>query len=289
MTLFKFLRDVFVKPWFMITSRPWLEGEENIPASGPVILASNHQSAIETVLLPAMVRREMSFAAKQELFASKGLQNRILATFLKAVGIQPLDRTGGRASASSMEAVSGVLADGGVLGIFPEGTRSPDGRLYKGKTGTARLVLAAGVPVVPVAMINTLAVEVKGWPFKRMRKPGIRFGPALDFSKWRAGAQNRDVIRHVTDEIMTAIMELSGQEYVDVYAASLRQARAEGRELAAPVLPRPGYGRPVPPVPGDVETVVAPTDRVGRGRDAVGLGPAVEDGTLPHAEPEETL
>ncbi|MFX4272741.1 lysophospholipid acyltransferase family protein [Propionibacteriaceae bacterium Y1685] len=286
MTLYEFLRDTFVKPWFLVTARPWLEGEENIPETGPVILASNHQSAVETVLLPAMVKRQMSFAAKQELFTGKGI-HRLLGIFLKAVGIQPLDRTGGRASANSMEAVSGVLADGGVLGIFPEGTRSPDGRLHKGKTGTARLVLAAGVPVVPVAMINTVGVKVKGWPFKRMRNPGIRFGPALDFTQWRAGAGNRDVIRYVTDEVMAAIQDLSGQEYVDVYAASLRQAKAEGRELTATVLPRPGHGRPIPPLPVASDES-APAFPPTNDADVVGLVEAVDEVAPPVTEPEET-
>jgi 1-acyl-sn-glycerol-3-phosphate acyltransferase len=159
-----------------------------------------------------------------------------------------MDRSGGRASASSMDGVLGVLRNGQLLGIYPEGTRSPDGRLYKGKTGVARLVLSAGVPVIPVGMVNTQLVPSR-LKFPTMRRPGIRFGRPLDFRAYAASGNDRTVLRWVTDEIMNAVMELSGQEYVDAYGTSVKSALAEGRELNAPVLPRPGAGRPVPPRP----------------------------------------
>jgi 1-acyl-sn-glycerol-3-phosphate acyltransferase len=148
-----------------------------------------------------------------------------------------------------MDGVLGVLRNGQLLGIYPEGTRSPDGRLYKGKTGVARLVLSAGVPVVPVAMVNTQFVPSKVARIPIMRRPGIRFGPPMDFSRYAASGNDRDVLRWVTDEIMNAVMELSGQEYVDAYGASVKSALEEGRTINAPVLSRPGAGRPVPPLP----------------------------------------
>jgi 1-acyl-sn-glycerol-3-phosphate acyltransferase len=216
--VFKWL---LVRPGLRLLTRPWLEGEENIPASGPAILVSNHLSAGDTFLLPALIQRRLTFPAKAELFQGRTLRGRFVSWWLTGVGMLPMDRSGGRASATSMNGVLGVLRDGHLLAIFPEGTRSPDGRLYKGKTGVARLVLSAGVPVVPVAMINTQAVRSRvGVPI--MRRPGIRFGRPMDFSRYAASGNDREVLRWVTDEIMNAVMELSGQEYVDAYGASAK-------------------------------------------------------------------
>lgn len=241
---------LLVRPALRIVTRPWIEGAENIPRSGPAILVSNHLSAGDTFLLPAMIRRRLTFPAKAELFQGTKLSGRFVTWFLTSVGQLPMDRSGGRASASSMDQVLGVLREGRLLGIYPEGTRSPDGRLYKGKTGVARLVLSApGVPVVPVAMVNTQAVPSRLTRIPVMRRPGIRFGKPLEFARYAASGNDRDVLRWVTDEIMNAVMELSGQEYVDAYGSSVKAALAEGRQLNAPVLPRPGAGRSVPPVP----------------------------------------
>jgi 1-acyl-sn-glycerol-3-phosphate acyltransferase len=244
--VFKWL---LVEPGLRLLTRPWMEGEENIPESGPAILVSNHLSAGDTFLLPALIKRRLTFPAKAELFQGTKLRGRFTTWFLTSVGQLPMDRSGGRASASSMDGVLGVLRDGQLLGIYPEGTRSPDGRLYKGKTGVARLVLSAGVPVVPVAMVNTQFVPSRVARIPTMRRPGIRFGRPMDFSRYAARGNDRDVLRWVTDEIMNAVMELSGQEYVDAYGSSVKAAKEEGREINAPVLPRPGAGRPVPPVP----------------------------------------
>ncbi len=240
---------LLVRPGLRLLMRPWVEGEANIPASGPAVLVSNHLSAGDTFLLPAMIKRRLTFPAKAELFHGVGFRGRFVTWFLVSVGIHPLDRSGGRASASSMNGVLDVLRNGELLGIYPEGTRSPDGRLYKGKTGVARLVLSAGVPVVPVGMVNTQFVPGKIPGIRLMRRPGIRIGRPLDFSRYAASGNDRDVLRWVTDEIMNAVMELSGQEYVDAYGASVKSSLEEGRELEAPVLARPGVGRPVPPVP----------------------------------------
>lgn len=246
--LYLVLKWVVVRPLVRLLFRPWMEGEENIPAHGPVLIASNHLSVGETFLIPAMISRTMSFPAKIELFQGKTMPARLLGWFLKTINIRPIDRSGGRVSASDMDAVAAILREGGVLGIFPEGTRSPDGRLYKGKTGVARLVLQTGVPVVPVAMISTDWVP---GPFRIpwMRRPGLRFGKPLHFNQYAGAGNDREVLRYITDEVMNAIMELSGQTYVDAYASSVKAATTEGRELAAPIRPRPGLGNRVPPVP----------------------------------------
>jgi 1-acyl-sn-glycerol-3-phosphate acyltransferase len=248
--VFKWL---LVTPGLRLVSRPWIEGAENIPETGPAILVSNHLSAGDTFLLPAMIKRRLTFPAKAELFQGRKLGGWFVTWFLTSVGQLPMDRSGGRASASSMDGVLGVLRNGDLLGIYPEGTRSVDGRLYKGKTGVARLVLSAGVPVLPVAMINTQFVPSKVAKIPVMRRPGIRFGKPMDFSRYAASGNDRDVLRWVTDEIMNAVMELSGQEYVDAYGTSVKSALDEGRVPDAPVLPRPGVGRPVPPVPRAAE------------------------------------
>ncbi len=208
--------------------RPSIEGNQRIPQTGPAILVSNHISAGDTFLLPAMITRRMTFPAKLELFHGRGFKGRLMAWFLKSIGQVPLDRSGGRASAGSMDGLIQVLRDGGLLGIYPEGTRSPDGRLYKGKTGVARLVLQAGVPVIPVAMINTQLVPSAIPKIPTMRRPVIKIGGPLDFTAYAATGNDREVLRWVTDEIMDEVMQLSGQEYVDTYGASAKAAVAAG-------------------------------------------------------------
>lgn len=243
-SLFKRLlfRPAIVGLW-----RPWIEGEENVPEAGPALMASNHISAGDTLMLPAMIHRRMVFPAKSEAFHGKDLRSRVVAWFLKAVGMHPMDRSGGRASAESLVEVSEVLEEGDLLGIYPEGTRSPDGRLYKGKTGVARLTLHSGAPVIPVAMINSQLVKGPfGIPL--MRRPGIRIGRPLDFSEYRGRDNDRQVLRWITDRIMAAIAELSGQEYVDVYGTSVKSGNFTPEQLAAKVMARPGLNTPKPPV-----------------------------------------
>jgi 1-acyl-sn-glycerol-3-phosphate acyltransferase len=215
--LFKYL---LFRPICLVAFRPWVEGEENIPAEGGVIIAGNHLSAGDTFLLPAMIRRRMTFPAKAELFHGRSVTGRILAWFLKGVGQVPMDRSGGRASADGLRPVYEVLENGGVVGICPEGTRSHDGRLYRGRTGVARLALGAGVPVVPVGFFNT---EFRRGPFgiPVMKRPGIRIGRPLDFSE-SFGATDGSVYRQVTDSVIEAIQDLTGQEYVPVYSNSGR-------------------------------------------------------------------
>ena len=240
-------------PVVRLVWRPKVTGLENVPDSGPAIVVCNHTSAVETFIVPAMISRRLTFPAKAELFAQGGgIGKRIVAWFLAAVGQLPMDRSGGRASAGSMDGVLQVLKDGQLLAIFPEGTRSPDGRLYKGKTGVARLVLQAKVPVIPIGIRDSVLRRSKrlGLPYYVRTK--ISIGAPIEFNRYATAATDRNVIRYVTDEIMAAVQEQSGQEYVDAYAASVKSALAEGRELpSAVVVARPGLGRPVPPVPGD--------------------------------------
>ena len=226
-----------------------IEGEENVPETGGAILASNHLAAGDTFVMPALLRRPVTFPAKAELFVgNRGLWSKILAWFLKAVGQVPLDRSGGRVSLAGLSPVLQVLADGGLVGIYPEGTRSPDGRLYKGRTGVARMALAAGVPVIPVAVAATAPIRTAiGLPW--IWKPRIVVGRPRDFSAYAALAEDRDTLRWITDEVMHDIQELSGQAYVDGYGTSVKTGSLSAADVEARVLPRPGYGATPPQVP----------------------------------------
>lgn len=245
-TLFKNVLFAPVVRWLF---RARIEGEENVPASGGAILASNHLAAGDTFVLPAMLHRKLTFPAKAELFSGRGgIGAKIVAWFLKAVGQVPLDRSGGRVSLDGLAPVLRVLTDGGLVGIYPEGTRSPDGRLYKGRTGVARMALGAGVPVVPVAMASTNAVRTRlGVPW--IWKPRIVIGKPLDFSAYADRHDDRDVLRWITDEVMAAIQELSGQTYVDAYGTSVKSGSVSAAEAEARVLPRPGHGSTPPQLP----------------------------------------
>jgi 1-acyl-sn-glycerol-3-phosphate acyltransferase len=236
-------------PLCRLLFRPSISGADNIPPSGPAILVSNHISAGDTFLLPAMIKRRLSLVAKIELFQGRGFRGRVLNWFLKAVGQLPMDRAGGRASTTSMEGVLRLLREGNLLGIYPEGTRSPDGRLYKGRTGVARLVLQASVPVIPVAMIDTRLVPSRFFKIPTMHRPKIRIGKPMDFSAYAPAGNDRAVLRWITDEIMNGVMELSAQEYVDAYGTSGKAALDAGSPLPASAGRRPGAGRPKPPIP----------------------------------------
>jgi 1-acyl-sn-glycerol-3-phosphate acyltransferase len=260
--LYWIFKWVAFAPLCRLLFRPSISGAENIPESGPAILVSNHISTGDTFLLPAMIKRRLTFPAKIELFHGRSIRARLVTWFLKSVGQLPMDRSGGRASATSMEGVLGVLRRGDLLGIYPEGTRSPDGRLYKGKTGVARLVLQAGVPVVPVGMIDTQWVPSRFFKIPLMRRPKIRIGKPMDFSAYAKAGNDRDVLRWLTDEIMNAVIELSGQDYVDVYATTAKANLEAGKELPPSAGHRPGAGRPKPPVPARPQLEVPPVSDV---------------------------
>lgn len=220
------LKTFVLGPLLRVLFRPWVRGIENIPATGPVILASNHLSFSDSIFLPLQSRRPVVFLAKSEYFTGKGIKGALTRWFFKSTGQLPIDRSGGKASEASLNTGLSVLGQGQVLGIYPEGTRSPDGRLYRGRTGIARMVLEAKVPVVPVAMIDTEKVQPIGKRLPRIRRIGIVVGTPLDFSRFDGMEGDRIVLRAVTDEIMYELRKLSGQEYVDAYASSVKEKRA---------------------------------------------------------------
>ncbi|MFD5626255.1 MULTISPECIES: lysophospholipid acyltransferase family protein [unclassified Streptomyces] len=209
--------------------RPWVEGLEHIPAEGPAILASNHLSFSDSFFLPAVLDRKVTFIAKAEYFTTPGVKGRMTAAFFKGVGQLPVDRSGARgAGEAAVKSGIDVLERGELFGIYPEGTRSPDGRLYRGKPGgLARVALASGAPVVPVAMIDTEKIQPPGKVMPKLMRPGIRIGKPLDFSRYNGMEHDRFVLRAVTDEVMYEIMKLSGQEYVDIYATAAKRQIAE--------------------------------------------------------------
>ncbi len=235
--LYYLLKYVLLGPWLRLIFRPQVEGRDNVPGYGPAIIASNHLSFSDSIFMPLMVKRKVTFVAKQEYFTGKGLKGFLTKMFFVGTGTIPVDRSGGRAAQAAIETGLRVLREGKLFGIYPEGTRSPDGRLYRGKTGVARLALESGAPVVPVVMLNSDEIQPLGEIWPRIKRVKIRFGPPLDFSRYAGMAGDRFIERAVTDEIMYELMELSGREYVDVYAqkvkAQLAKAGATGEPVAA--------------------------------------------------------
>jgi 1-acyl-sn-glycerol-3-phosphate acyltransferase len=199
--------------------RPWTDGMEHIPADGPAILASNHLSVADSIFLPALAPREIAFFAKAEYFSGSGLKGRVTSAFMRGTRQIRVDRGNGRAALTALEVALSVLKDGGLFGIYPEGTRSPDGRLYRGRTGIARIALEANVPVIPVAMMGTDKVQPIGSRLPRLgHSIGMRVGAPLHYAEQAAQVRNPRLLREVTDDIMAHIRRLSGQEYVDKYA-----------------------------------------------------------------------
>jgi len=242
-----FMKTFVLGPVLKTLFRPWVKGLDNVPASGAAILASNHLSFSDSIFMPLMVPRPVVFLAKSEYFTGKGVKGKLTAAFFRLTNQLPMDRSGGAASAQSLNAGMNVLKNGSLLGIYPEGTRSPDSRLYRGKVGVARLALQARVPVIPVAMIGTDKVQPIGKRVPNIRRIGMIFGEPMDFSRYYGMEDDRLVQRSVTDEIMYELMRLSGQEYVDEYAAVVK-LRLAGKATEAPTQ-EPGPG---PEAPGTV-------------------------------------
>jgi len=212
----------FLTPILRTLFRPWIAGVENVPPTGGAILASNHLSFSDSIFMPLLVPRRVTFLAKSDYFTGRGMKGRLKRLFFRSVGQVPLDRSGGKASEAAMHTAVRILRSGRLLGFYPEGTRSPDGRLYRGKTGVARMALAAGVPVIPVAMIDTHKMQPPGKLMPKIMRIGVLIGEPLDFSRYAGMEGDRFVLRSMTDEIMYEIMTLSGQEYVDRYAAAAK-------------------------------------------------------------------
>lgn len=216
------MKYVVIGPLIRLLGRPTVEGLENLPTKGPAILASNHLAVIDSFYLPLMVPRRIYFLAKSEYFTGTGIKGAFQRWFFTAVGQIPIDRASADAAADALAAGKGQLEQGRLLGLYPEGTRSPDGRLYKGKSGVARVALDTGIPVIPVAMIGTDKFNPPGTILPRPTKITVKIGKPLDFSRYEGMQGNRFIERAVTDEIMYELMNLSGQQYVDVYAATLK-------------------------------------------------------------------
>jgi 1-acyl-sn-glycerol-3-phosphate acyltransferase len=227
-------KHILIGPWVRLLFRPIVEGLENVPDHGPAILATNHLSFSDSIFLPLVVKRKITYLAKAEYFNSPGIKGFFMKLFFAGVGQVPIDRASGSAAKAALETGKRILAAGNLLGIYPEGTRSPDGRLYRGKTGVARMALEARVQVIPCVMLNTNLIQPPGKTMWRIMRVRIRIGKPLDFSRYEGLSGDRFVERSMTDEIMYELMELSGQQYVDVYAAKVKAEAAKTEHSSEP-------------------------------------------------------
>lgn len=218
--LFKY---VLLGPFLRLWARPKITGAENIPDEGPVILASNHLAVFDSMLLPLMVRRHITFLAKSDYFTGTGVKGALKRWFYTTLGEVPIDRTNKDSAQSALDTAAEILSQGHALGMYPEGTRSPDGRLFRGKTGVARLAAKTGTSIVPVAMINTEKFNPPGTVMLRPHKVRIVIGEPLKFDDLEEGqAEDHIYLRERTNQLMAQLAELSGQEYVDVYGAEVK-------------------------------------------------------------------
>ena len=222
-----FLKWIAIGPVLRLLFRPTAEGLENVPTDGAAILASNHLSYADWLFMPLVIPRRVTFVAKAEYFTSPGIKGWLQKTFFAGSGQVPIDRSGANAAEGALITAKRILAEGDLFGIYPEGTRSHDGKLYRGKTGIARIALESKVPVIPVAVVGTDVVAPPGKTFGSFTRPHVRFGKPLDFSRYEGMENDRYILRSITDEIMYEIMKLSGQEYVDKYAT---KAKAEAKK-----------------------------------------------------------
>jgi 1-acyl-sn-glycerol-3-phosphate acyltransferase len=220
------LKNVLLGPAVTKIFRPIHEGTEHVPKQSAAIIASNHLSFADWLFMPLALDRRVTFVAKSDYFTRDGIKGWAQKRFFAGTGQVPIDRSGGRASESALRAGLKVLQRGELFGIYPEGTRSHDGRLYKGRTGVARLALLSGAPVIPSAIIGTDIIAPPGKIITKIVSPTVKFGEPLDFSRYEGMSEDRFILRSITDEIMYAIMELSGQEYVDMYAPAAKEAAA---------------------------------------------------------------
>jgi 1-acyl-sn-glycerol-3-phosphate acyltransferase len=227
-----FLKLIALGPVIRLIFRPRVEGEEHVPEEGAAILASNHLSYADWLFMPLAIPRRVTFVAKAEYFNTPGLRGWFQRKFFAGAGQVPIDRSGATAAEGALSSARQILEDGELFGIYPEGTRSHDGRLYRGKTGVARLALECRVPVIPVAVVGTDVVAPPGKKFGQFTRPIVRFGPPLDFSRYGGMEEDRYILRSIADEIMYEIMQLSGQEYVDMYAGPAKDLAAKAAQQA---------------------------------------------------------
>jgi 1-acyl-sn-glycerol-3-phosphate acyltransferase len=214
--------ELTVSPVLRVLHRPLVTGLEHVPATGPVIIAANHISFADEIFTPLTARRQVHYLAKAEYFTSPGIKGAAMAKLFGGLGLVPVDREATHAAAASVQVCVDVLHRGLAFGIYPEGTRSPDGRLYKFRTGVARIALRTGAPVLPVGLIGTDKVQPEGRRRWHFTQPEIHYGTPLDFSGRAEDERSSRVLREVTETIRRAVQELSGQEYVDVYASTIK-------------------------------------------------------------------
>jgi 1-acyl-sn-glycerol-3-phosphate acyltransferase len=214
-------------PFLHVLWRPQITGGEHIPPSGGAILASNHLSLVDSIFLPLVLSRPVTFAAKAEYFTGNSLGQRATAAYMRATKQLSVERAGTRSAAETLQAALDLLKGGELFGIYPEGTRSPDGRLYRGRTGIGWLALASGLPVIPVAMVGTDRVLPPGHTIPSLHRVGIRVGKPLTFEAYQDMRPAARARRSVTDEVMAAIHALSGQEYVPMYASARKEQLSE--------------------------------------------------------------
>ena len=212
-----FLVRWLLAPLARLIWRPVVHGAEHIPRNRPVIIAANHRAAVDTAVIALTARRPVAFLGKAEYFTGTGIKGRALAAFLSVMGYVPVERGSAKAGLAALNAARRVLDRGGAFAIYPEGTRSLDGRLHRGHAGVAALALGTGAPVVPVALVGTERVQPVGKRLPRIRRVTVRYGAPLDFSRYDGLESSGMIRRAVTDEIMDAIAQLSQQEYVDSY------------------------------------------------------------------------
>lgn len=212
----------------MLAFRPKVTGLRQVPTVGPVIIASNHLSFSDSIFMPLVVPRKVTFLAKAEYFTSPGIKGFIKKITFIALGQVPVDRAGGRRSEAALLTGLELLKEGACIGIYPEGTRSPDGRLYKGRTGIARMAIESGAPVVPVAMFNTAEIQPTGKVVPKVQRVEMVFGEPMYFE---GDASNVQLLREATDRIMSAIQQISGQETVDMYASEAKSRIARGEKI----------------------------------------------------------
>ena len=217
----------FLTPILMLLFRPKVAGLRHVPNLGPVIIASNHLSFSDSIFMPLVVPRKVTFMAKSEYFTSPGIKGFFKKIIFQALGQVPVDRSGGRRSEAAIRTGLKLLEEGQCVGIYPEGTRSPDGRLFKGRTGIARMAIDSGAPVVPVAMFNTAEIQPTGQVVPKVRRVEMVFGEPMYFN---GDSSDLAYLRQVTDEIMRGIQKISGQVYVDMYASDAKSALAEERK-----------------------------------------------------------
>lgn len=222
--LYWILKVLFLGPLIRLLFRPKIIGKQNIPRGTAAIIASNHQSFSDSIFLPLAVPRKITFLAKSEYFTGKGIKGFFTKMFFAGVGQVPIDRSGGRASEAAVYTAVEILKAGKLLGIYPEGTRSPDGRLYRGRTGIIRIALEANVPIIPVGLQGTFDIQPPGTLMPKIKRVTITFGEPMYLEEFQGKDKDLGALREATNQVMQRIQELSGQQYVDIYATKAKES-----------------------------------------------------------------